>query len=194
MPKLKKEKKKSLRLKTIALITVLVLLTAGVIAQICFNLHISKTKMELDALRMGLLVKTAMDGLDEISTELGNESKIEELRLHLPNEDSEIGTIKYLVTEESKTVQISSRSVKSGPATQLLTQPDIESLFKVAETAQACSRGFTLSFEEQGEGLELSGAKTLADGRVLYIYREKLCNNEHIAGILESYLLRAESY
>lgn len=146
---------------------------------------------------MGILIKSAADNLDELRTRVGDDRRIPEIRLQLPPENHDIEGLKYLYHDDSALVEITSRTLTLALPTKLLTQKNIHDLFNEVPEVQACSRGFTLQFDEKtkdAENLKLSGTKNLSDERTLYIYRETACNIDYGMDELEAYLMQAQSY
>ncbi len=201
----KNKKKSKFNYKIAALAASGILLVAGMAAQAWYNLYIWDVTQEQSAFKMGTLIKTAIDNLDQLKTDLGDDSRIEELRLQLPQDNQDVEGIRYMLFDSNNSssrhnsdyAQVTSRSLVLGEMSQLLVQRNMDDLFEVVPGTQACSRGFTLQFSEQfgdSGSLSLSGTKTLGDGRTLYVYRETTCDAHYGVDELEAYLLRSESY
>ncbi len=192
----RKQKSKS-KLKIAALATFGLVLIAAVTAQVWYNLYVWNATQEHAAFKMGTLIKTAIDNLDDIKTDLGNDGRIEELRLQLPAQNDDVDDMRYLYFDNPQHAQVTSRLLVTSKTSQLLTQRNTDDLFEAAPGTQACSRGFTLRFSkltDDSDTLRLSGTRNLNDGRTLYVYRETTCDTLYGLNELEAHLLQAQSY
>lgn len=203
MPKKQKNKYKP-NWKTFGLVVAGLVLATAVTAQVCYNKFMWDVAQEHSAFKMGTLIKSAVDNLDELKTELGSDGKIEEMRIQLPEENPNVFGVRYFHfdageqgDESPEYVQITSRSLTTQKTNLLIVQRNVEELFETVPGTQACSRGFLLQTSEladDSDSLALSGTSQLEDGRTLYVYRETACNANYGLNELEDYLLQAKSY
>lgn len=69
-----------------------------------------------------------------------------------------------------------------------------EESLQYVPNVQACARGYRLNFKVQDESKdELVFEKTLHDGRIVYVYKEKACIEDNHDDIV-AYLKQVESY
>lgn len=187
----------------------ILLMAAGVTAQVAHNYYVNRTIQQLSSFQIRTLIIEAIEGLDSIKLKPSADMRIPEARLQLPAPTNEVRDVLYVyepaeqyddtVTGEKETtaerVRITTASL-SRSGRSLLNAYDENNpllLFERVPTAQACSRGFSLQFASEDNGLILTGTTALADGRTLYIYQEPSCS---IYGTdeLEAYLSKITSY
>lgn len=203
MPKKQKNKFKP-SWKIFGLITAGLILVAMITAQVMYNRYMWDVAEEHAAFKMGTLIKSAVDNLDDLKTELGSDGKVEELRIQLPEDNPDVYGVRYFHydageqgDESPEYVQITSRTLVKQKTNTLIVHRNVEELFEAVPGTQACARGFLLQTSEASDdtnSLVLSGTRQLNDGRTLYVYRETACNATYGLDELEDYLLQAKSY
>jgi hypothetical protein len=211
MPKTKKKTRK-LNGKLLLALVLGLLLVIGVLAQIIFNIFVTQQLQQLSAFHTSSLIRDAIQGIEEQKTKLSNNNRIPEARLQLPAKPESITSVVYYYEEASdnwpESFQVTTNDLVALGLSKLNGQSH-EEIFENVPEAQACSRGFTLRFN-QPEGEKAHTSKKLVDGRTLYVWREHQCGqggrNHNEPGTsdadmrfqamdeLESYLLRAQSY
>lgn len=76
---------------------------------------------------------------------------------------------------------------------QIMSAPDVDNIFTEVPELQACSRGYSLVYNEITNNQNtFKFSKTLADGRQLYVYLDTACTQ--ISEEFESYLKQIDSY
>ena len=85
-------------LQRVGLAIILVILVIGITAQILFNVFVWRSLRSNETFKMAVLISSAIDGLDKLRTNLGDDNKIEEMRLQFPTQDKELDLVKYLYT------------------------------------------------------------------------------------------------
>ncbi len=215
MPKTKKTKKQiKLSTKTIAVGAVAITAVLLVSIQIWFNLYVWNVLKIQSTTQLRTQIISAIDGLFELRKSPTDGQKIPEARLILPKGKGDLATVKYTYNEPMDvipaTIDISSYAILN-TSKSVVDGTSIDELFESTPIAQACARGFQISFEypniDSGDtSLKFIAKKKLADNRDIYITREQNCGDkskesgstEHILhqmmDELEKYLLQIQSY
>lgn len=213
MPKKQNQKNYRASWKTLTLGLCLILVAGAVTAQILFNRHIQSQLNQMSVFQTRTLIVDAIDRLTDLKSSPDGQHRIPEARLQLPAPTTSIGKVVYLYQkaedESPETIHITTIGI-TDLATGQLNATSVDDLFARVPEVQACSRGFAIRFSADQENLpaesmKQSGTKQLADGRTMYLWREKNCGNagqpnsaeysRHDAmNELEQYLLAIQSY
>lgn len=190
--------------KVLALVLTGLVLLLGVVAQIVFNQIVWQQLNQNSSFPLRTLIKESLDNLTDQKSVISADNRITELHLQLPSQstfssDPDKILYAYVKAEEGypEYAQITSVTITRIGMSGLNNFTHDE-LFRGVPIAQACSRGFTLNFEDKinhiYEKQENVGSKKLADGRTMYLWRERECIAEAQMDNLQKYLLQVQSY
>jgi len=199
------------KFKKIALVSVVIVITLLVAAQVVFDVVATRRLQRGSDGAIVNLIIAAVENLSRPAIQDGPTGKvyIPEAHLVFPPYANSLVAIRYnyspgfdktpaelMVTKQNTLSSAESRLWAAYTSNSWWAKNDPQAVFKEVPNLQTCERGIHLLFEPATDvNLRQVSSKALNDGRTLYIYHElQTCKNEYDQQGFIDYLKQAQSY